>query len=469
MRLVHQHSKDGSIASPTSSKLTDNKLDTTETVSVGDKLIGEPIVPKPILPTKMSTMNLKQPILESTNTLLSSKTTVNNLTHSFDASKSFSGVQKMEKDGGSSNDAGKKSVPSSDMASAMDYDDAIESLLKNFMSVTKSKFHNKTSEINQKRILMQHLVDKIKKDISFAEPSLKEMQGNEESPQVATGTDPYKGSEPPKLTKDKNPSVVVDMENPIDNQTPMTDVINLEDKSKVTTKENTTVTCLLDDDSASIKTQKKTKKNTYNHTFNKNNTDALKEKIATTKLSAANKNPEKEESKITTKEITTVTCLLDDDSATIKFPKNTTKNTYKDTLNKNKTDTLKEKNAMTKLSTANKKPEKYTTCETTSNEASNTNKDIPKTEKKHKLKDHSQQTHKFLLLDDNPSHSLQSQVLEKTSAVEKKTKTSTHTADQIENDRKLGINVLVNDIKQSLFLSVNEETNVEDGTYDNEL
>ena len=62
MRSVHQHSKDDSIASPTSFKVTDNKLDTTETVSVGDKLIGEPIVPKPILPTKMSTINLKQPI-----------------------------------------------------------------------------------------------------------------------------------------------------------------------------------------------------------------------------------------------------------------------------------------------------------------------------------------------------------------------------------------------------------------------
>ena len=59
MCSVHQHSKDDSIASPTSSKVTDNKLDTTESVSVGDKLIGEPIVPKPILPTEMSTINLK--------------------------------------------------------------------------------------------------------------------------------------------------------------------------------------------------------------------------------------------------------------------------------------------------------------------------------------------------------------------------------------------------------------------------
>ena len=215
MRSKKQHSKDISMSLPTSSKENDNKLDTSESVSVGDKLIGEPILPKPIFATEMSTTNLKTPMTETQNTLSSSKTTFNNSTLSFEGSKSDFATKKANSDGTFLTYKSNMSLENAGTAHDIDYDNALNSLLGNFLNMTESKYRHGSSKLEHKRILMQHLVVKIKQDITDTDISSTSNQRNDESPQDDTNFKHGKESDIEKEVNEKNPTFVQDVEKPV--------------------------------------------------------------------------------------------------------------------------------------------------------------------------------------------------------------------------------------------------------------
>ena len=90
-----------------------------------------------MLQTEISTMDPKQQSFNTKNTSSLSETTFDNPPYNFDSSKRFGAAKKLKNDSTTSNESLKKSIPGSDMESSVDYDNAIDSLLKNFMSVTE--------------------------------------------------------------------------------------------------------------------------------------------------------------------------------------------------------------------------------------------------------------------------------------------------------------------------------------------
>ena len=159
MRSDTKDFNESSVSLATSSKANDNKLHSSGTVSVGDKLIGDPIVPEANIATEIIKANPKKSILETQNTLPMSKTSFMNLATHFEALKSDVPTKNTKCDNVISKHKSNKALKNTVFVPDSDYDNALNSLIDNFLNLTETKYGNGKTKLHQKRVLMQHLVD----------------------------------------------------------------------------------------------------------------------------------------------------------------------------------------------------------------------------------------------------------------------------------------------------------------------